>query len=398
MRILFLIPTLKGGGAERAVSNITTHLPDSVDADILINSTSDIDFPTDAKIISLNMASSKNMGILYQFVAMLKRIPMLHRLKRDNHYTACISFLDTANIANILTGNRKCKTIISVRNSLQEQSKISYYKYLVNPLARILYNKADEVVAVSERIRKELSGVFGVREDKSVTIENGYDVSILRESASEALDAEDIVLNNSEFIVTIGRLSDQKGQWHLIRAFAEVAKNRNILLLILGIGPLETYLKNVAAVCGVKDKVIFKGYVKNPYKYISRATEVVMPSLYEGFPNALAEAVCLGTPCIATDFRTGAREILAPELIDDNHEIREVSLTQFGVITPLCSGTLYHGSEELEHSERELAKAILMLLENEEMRARYALKGFERREQLKIQNMVQKWFQLIEEL
>lgn len=394
MRVLFVIPTLKEGGAERAMSNITTHLPDDVDADILINSISDHDFPTHARIISLNMPQSENMGLLYQFIAMIKRILRLYTLKRKNNYDTCVSFIDSANIANILTGKRKCRVIVSVRCSLQEQSNVFQYKYIVSPLVRLLYNKADKIVAVSERLKRELIAIFRIQEDKITTIENGFDVSDLWQKAVESLDLEDTALEDTKYIVTAGRLVNEKGHWHLIRAFARVVKDLDAQLLILGSGPLESYLRNVTEACGIKDRVLFKGFVTNPYKYIRRADGFVMPSLTEGFPNALAEAVCLGVPCIAADFNTGSREILAPELLGDKRKICDVSLTQYGIMTPLCSGVKYKGDEDLEQSEIELAKAIVMLLKDTELREEYAKKCVERSEELKIQHIVQKWIQV----
>ena len=106
MKILFLISTLANGGAERAMSNITTHLPDGVEADILVNSVSNQDYPTRANIINLGMKPDAAKGLGYQLIATYKRIKTLLQLKETEHYDACISFIDSANICNILSGNR----------------------------------------------------------------------------------------------------------------------------------------------------------------------------------------------------------------------------------------------------------------------------------------------------
>lgn len=397
MKLLFVIPTLKDGGAERAISNITTHLPDDVEADILINSISDHDFPTDANIICLGMSESKNMGNVYQLIAMLKRIHKLKKLKRKNRYDACIGFMDSANIANIISGKKYTKVIGSVHISLQRASSSSLqYKCIINPLIRLLYNKADVTVPVSYRIKKELIENFGLSDNKVVVIENGCDIFELRERAEESWDAEDKLLEGKKIIITIGRLSEQKGQWHLIRAFGSIInEEKDVVLLILGAGPLENYLKQVTIQCGIQDKVIFKGFVQNPYKYIAKADGFVLPSLYEGYPCAMTEAICLGIPCLATDFQTGARELLAPELVDDKKEIDDIYMAQFGIITPICSGKQYQENEELEPAEVKMAEAIKLLLEDEDMNRHYSLKSNERGKKLEIDEVVKKWMQLI---
>lgn len=397
MKILFIIPTLKNGGAEKVISDVTSHLPENVDADILINSISDLDFPTGAKIISLGMVQSKKMGLFYQFIVMMKRITKLYRLKRDNHYDDCISFMDSANIANILTGKKYSKVIISVRTSIKKAADMRpEYKYIVSPLIKLLYNRADKVIAISPGIRKELVEEFGLQDNKVVTIENRCDISLLKQQAEEAWDSEDELLEGKNLIVAVGRLVDSKGQWHLIRAFRSVCeKDATAVLLILGDGSLNNYLRQVANNCGVSEKVIFKGFVKNPYKYIAKADVFVMPSQFEGYGNALAEAICLGIPCIATDYHTGAREMLAPELVDDAKKIDEVYLAQYGILTPLCSGFKYKGREELEDSEKKMAEAILLLLQDAEKKKHYTAQSVERSKDLGFEGTITKWMQAL---
>ena len=137
-------------------------------------------------------------------------------------------------------------------------------------------------------------------------------------------------------IVTAGRLVDVKGYQHLIRAFAETQKQiRDAMLIIAGEGELEESLKELAKNCKIADSVFFAGFTKNLYRLVSKADAFVMTSLYEGFPNAMAEAVCLGIPCIATDFHAGAREILAPDIADSAVQIEEMTEVEYGILVPL---------------------------------------------------------------
>ncbi|MBD5469534.1 MAG: glycosyltransferase [Lachnospiraceae bacterium] len=100
---------------------------------------------------------------MFQMKSFFKRIITLKRLKRNNDYDACISFMDSANIANILTGKRHCKTIVSVRNTLS-QSRSKEYKYIVNPIAKLLYSHTDKVIALSKGTEWDLKENLGVPE------------------------------------------------------------------------------------------------------------------------------------------------------------------------------------------------------------------------------------------
>lgn len=85
MKILFLISTLTNGEAERTISNITMNLPENIEADILLNSTSSQDYPTEANIISLGMNMEAVKGFKYQLTAACKRIKRLRQLKKQNN-------------------------------------------------------------------------------------------------------------------------------------------------------------------------------------------------------------------------------------------------------------------------------------------------------------------------
>lgn len=397
-KILIVISSLGAGGAERAASNLTMSFPENWDIDILLNNGKRIEYPYRGKLLTLELDGENNMSsLIFHLKLLYKRVKKLRELKKTGKYDACISFMDSANIANILSGNKYTKVIGSVHTNVHKQGdELPQYRLTVNPLIRLLYNRADVIVAVSSGIRKVLIEDFGLRDDKVVTIENGCDRSTLRQQADEVWDAEDDLLIGKKMIVNVGRLSEAKGQWHLIRAFSRVIeKEKDAILLILGAGPFENYLKQVSRELGIQEKIIFKGFVRNPYKYITKADVFVMPSLYEGYPYAMTEAVCLGIPCIATDFQTGAREILAPELADSMKEIKEVYPAQYGILTPICSGTQYEGKEELEIAEEKMADAIMTFLEDKDKRKYYASKSMERSRDLGIESAVQKWVQLV---
>lgn len=400
-KVLFVIPYLVEGGAERALSNITTHFPPEWHIDILVNDDTVVDYPYKGTVLTLGFTGEmKTDSVFFQFRVLLRRVRRLRALKKRGDYQACVSFLDSANIANVLSGKRHCKTILSVRISLKQSAIKPQYKYVVNPLVKALYGFADKVVAVSAGIREELIADFGLKKENTITIENGYNMEEIRLQCEEKLsDQQEKILSDKKIIATTGRLSRQKGQWHLIRAFSEVAKKiPNAMLMIIGSGELEKELKDLSKAYGLEDQVYFTGHAANPYQYLKRADIFVLPSLYEGFPNALAEAVCMGLPCIATDFRTGARELLAPEMDLLGEEIQCVTEAQYGILTPVCSGVFYGNAKEpLEQSERFLADAVCSMLTDETKQNFYVQRSKERGEGLKIDSVIDKWVNVIEE-
>lgn len=399
-KILFVIPYLHKGGAERVVSNLTMNFPNDWDIDILINSDKYIDYPVRGNIISLGIDEKPKTGsVLFQFRVFIKRVKKLYRLKKDNQYKACISHLDSANIANILSGKSKCRVIITAHNSLVQQSRLPQYKYIVIPLVRLFYNRADQVVAVSGGIKEELNHYFGLRKNKVTVIENGCDLATMESQIGEPLSEKEVaLLSGKRIIITTGRLTEAKGQWHLIRAFTKIHERMpDTLLVILGVGTLENYLKDLAAKCGVKDSIYFAGFSDNPYKYMKRASVFVLSSMYEGFPCALAEAVCLGCPCVSTDFGFAAREILASESELTGEKVSRPTKMEYGVLTPVCSGRMYQSLDNpLEKQEEYLADAVSILLNAPEQCKEYAAKSIEKRELLGIDLFIEKWVHMID--
>lgn len=397
-KVLFVIRSLKGGGAERALSNIVTHFPDDWQIDILVDSEAVVEYPYKGNLLSLGLDNCKNRkSPFFLMKEMVKKTKYLRRIKKKNGYEACISFLDTSNVANILSGKKYCKTIISIRVDMTAKESKLLYRISAWPLMQLFYKRADRIVAVSKEIEEKLKKQFEISEYSITTITNGYDeTAIMRQAGQEPQDNVDTF--NRPLVVTAGRLNEQKGQWHLIRSFAKVVKEiPDAMLLIMGEGALREYLQKVIQVNGLEENVVLLGRCDNPFWYEVKADVFVLPSLYEGYPNALAEAVCCGIPCVATDFHSGAREILAPDMDIMGERVSGLTEAQYGILTPLCGGQQYSGVEPLENAERQLADVIVMLLSDEARNQYYRKQSEIRRESLSIEETVKEWIRVIEE-
>ncbi len=350
--ILFVISTITGGGAERTVSTLSHFLSKSENCSVLVNSVSENDYPFYGNVISLGMKPRVKKGIIYQIIAAFKRYFRLKQLKKSGNYDSVISFMESANFLNIITGKGdNCKIIISVRNVLSEEYK-GIGKILLL-FARLMYKKADYVVAVSQKARLDLVDNLGLPFEKTIVIYNGYDLSRMARGKSHG---------RSKFI-TMGRLENQKGQWHLIRAFSKVVeKHPDARLYILGQGELEGLLRNMIDELNLSDNVEMMGFVNNPSKYLQSADCFVFPSIYEGLANAIIEAMINGLPVIASDFG-GAREIIASELDVEDHvsPFRECT---YGILTPPNNDKILNATVELDEGEKGLALAMIYFAEN----------------------------------
>lgn len=390
-KILFCITTLNGGGAERALSNITLAMPEDVQIDILVNCEEpEKDYKHRGDVISITTVNKKLFRIPFPIKVFVGRYYKLWKLKKTGNYDACISFMDDSNIANILTGKRYCKVIISERNTLSETALSKNKK----KLAKKKYKEADRIVSLSKGVEYDLNKNFDVPLDRLITIYNGYDIEAIRKNAEEIPDIN--FESDCFYFLNIGRLEEIKGQWHLIRAFAEVEKKYpQCRLIICGQGPYMGMLREMAAEYQLQDKVLFLGFINNPYAISRRCDAFVISSLWEGLANVVIESMICGLPIIATDYRYGAREILAP---DTDYKIQltdSIEFAKYGIITPVCSGKKYMGKEPLEKEESLLAEAMIRMVEDDVLRKHYSEEALKRAEDFAVDKKVAQWLELL---
>jgi glycosyltransferase involved in cell wall biosynthesis len=108
----------------------------------------------------------------------------------------------------------------------------------------------------------------------------------------------------------VGRLEIQKDFSTLIKAFASVRQVYACRLVILGQGREQQNLNRLIVELGIENDVAMLGFVENPYPYMVKSSMFVLPSLWEGFGNVIAEAMALGTPVVSTNCQSGPAEIL----------------------------------------------------------------------------------------
>ncbi len=170
-----------------------------------------------------------------------------------------------------------------------------------------LYPRAEKIVCLSDSIVEEMASHFAIPRKKLVRIYNPVDVPMLRQLAAALPNPYQ---ENGPHLVAAGRLRKEKGVDLLVDAMEEVLRRfPQAQLFLLGEGPDEPTLRAQAARLGIGTQVNFLGFQESPWAYLSNADLFVLPSRLEGMPNALLEALALGTPAVATDCSGAVREI-----------------------------------------------------------------------------------------
>lgn len=171
---------------------------------------------------------------------------------------------------------------------------------------RGLWQYATRVCTVSRGVAEGLQDRFNVPANKTKVIYNPIDFG----SIDAALKTRRPNGWPSSQIVTVGRLKAQKDQATLLRAFAQLRQRMEARLTVVGSGPLQRELKDLATKLEIKDYVNFAGSCANPFPLIADADIFVLSSRWEGFGCVLAEAMGCGTACISTNCPYGPAEII----------------------------------------------------------------------------------------
>lgn len=181
-------------------------------------------------------------------------------------------------------------------------------------LDRLTSRLVDRYVCVSRSVA-EFSARAGLPSDRLVVIANGVDTA--RFEQAEPLDLAELGLKPGRRAITyVGRLDRQKGAAELLEhapAWTERLPDHDLLLV--GTGPEAGELRGLARRVGIDDRVHFAGWRDDVPRILRASHLLVLPSRWEGMPNALLEAMAAGLPVVATDVE-GVRELLGPAAVE----------------------------------------------------------------------------------
>ncbi|MEK6302025.1 MAG: glycosyltransferase family 4 protein [Acidobacteriota bacterium] len=302
MRLTLVIHSLQGGGAERVMTTLANSwAAASLQVTLLTfaDSAMPLFYELDSRVdhISLNIAGHSTN----KFAAAAKNLHRVYRLRqaiRASHPDAVLSFMDNTNVLTLLaTRSLGVRVVVAGRSD----PKMNDSGPIWSLLRRLTYPHADALVVQS-------TGAFNYFsprvQSRTCIIPNPVLAPV--ENAGTAIRA-----SYRPLVLAMGRMVEAKGFDLLLQAFAQVKDaHPEWRLAILGDGPLFSEMERLRNTLGLTDRVLLPGRVKNTQAYLNDADLFVMSSRYEGFPNALCEAMATGVAAISTDCPSGPREII----------------------------------------------------------------------------------------
>jgi glycosyltransferase involved in cell wall biosynthesis len=342
--IVLVISSLGGGGAERAIVDLAAYFAAHGRHVTLV--TLDGDSP-DSYLLSSGIDRVR-VNIMWpsrhlwdRISGALRRLVLIRRAVRGLDPSVVISFGEMTNVRVLLALlGTHIQVIVSERSNPLRHP----VGRLWDAARRITYPLADAVVVQTENVARWTRGWLAA--NRIVVIPNA-----VRKLTSTGREMRPTGMLEGQVMLAIGRIAPEKGYDLLIQAFAAVAADcRNWNLVVLGDGPDRHQLEEMARSLGLAERVQFAGRQDNPFDWLRHASLFVLSSRYEGFPNALLEAMQCGLPVVAFDCANGPSDI-----IRDGTD---------GILVP---------SEDVS----ALAQALSKLARDSELRARLAKRASE---------------------
>lgn len=319
MKVLILSSDPRqGAGAERAVSNIIKALSNKIEFVVLFPKLKESletahDIAYDAKIIEAELPwGIKGKGIINN----LKRRRQLINLTADyiNNENPDIVLSNLSIVWHQVSIMLKvlikinAKVILRFGNPLSQD--ITNRSFISKKVMSKYINQVDKVIANAPVIIDELKAQSNISLKKVKLILNPVDIKEVRRKSEQAVDEPSYFNTDKKIICSVGRLENQKNYSMLIKAFEKANTLKKYRLLIIGSGSLKNELEALTNELDQQDSIYFLGWKNNPYVYIKNSDLFVLPSLYEGTPNALLEAMACGTTILATETAGSVAEVV----------------------------------------------------------------------------------------
>lgn len=320
-KILFMIDSLNGGGAEKVLINILNRLDyNKFDVTVFLIYGEGIYLkyvPDNVKIKHLTLGNNTINNwkfvkkyiyklyrkILFAVVNLLKGLPIYKFLIKDK-YDIEISFIEGLTCLYVANSTNKTSKKISWIHTDLEKRRTLKPKQEIEAL-----NKMDKIVCVSNGSKNSVLNMHPHLEEKIQVIYNPIDKEEIIRKSNEKID----FVKQKITLICVGRLEQIKGHYILIQAHKElIDEGIEHELIIIGEGSLHKEIEELIEKLNINNSVKLLGFLSNPYPYIKTADIFVLPSFYEGFSLAIAEALILGKPVIATKC-VGPIEILENE-------------------------------------------------------------------------------------
>ncbi len=302
MRIALLTSSLGAGGAERVATTLCNAWDKRGDSVKLISTYSgggkpfyDIEAGVDLEFLSDIVGDNSK-----SFMNYIRRYFALRRTLLKTKPDVVVSFLPNVNVVSILalafTG---IPVVVCERRDPSSQPTNKFWEYGCS----VLYRFADAVVVQTQNVRNTIGEIYPNLK-KVVTIANPLSLELIQRQPERV----DCAVRKS--LLSLGRLAPEKQVEHTILTFSRIASAFSDWdLHIYGDGPMREELEVLTRELKLSSRIFFGGRTINPWQIMESSDLFVMTSRFEGFPNALLEAMCMGLPCVAYDCPSGPQDI-----------------------------------------------------------------------------------------
>lgn len=369
-RVCFVLPSLNGGGAERAAVQVLNGL-DAAAWDrsmFLFERRGPYLADLDPRIDLQSAADPSRVGRWRGFRDHVRQTQP-HVVMAFLSFASALTAARAAGAGTKVVFNQQTP-ISAFLTDADYQWRAGWRRLAFTAGSRIVYRAADLVVATSRGVADDLTRNFGVSPDAIRVLPNPVDLDAVRSRASEPPAQGEQLRNGEPVVVAAGRLADAKNYPLLIDAFAQLRQSIPARLFILGRGELEPVLRKQVDDRGLGSAVSFLGFQSNPWKFIAQADVFALSSHYEGFGNVLIEAMTLGVPVVATT-SAGTRDIVESER----------------------NGLLVHS-----HTAEAFASALRRILEDAELRGAMSRAALHASERFAAPRVIAEYHSVLEEV
>ncbi|MES2864813.1 MAG: glycosyltransferase [Bacteroidota bacterium] len=297
LKICLVTVTLSDGGAERCAALLSKYFDNQEFEVYHLVFSGKVEYDFSGKIFHLEHLKDKRNS----WWSRSKRFFALKKFFNDNHFDYVIDFRTKQFfLQELIIHNFVYPKFIQTIHSFKLKSYIPKNVFL----AKLLYKNCQQFITVSNGINDKVSSKY--KFVSSQVLYNPIDFESISEKATETIS------DDFQYILSAGSMNKNVKQFDkLIECYAKsVLPSKNIKLIILGEGKLKNKWIKLAESLNLLEMVVFKGNVKNPFRYYKNALFTISTSKYEGMPMVLLESLACETPIISWDYASGPNEII----------------------------------------------------------------------------------------
>ena len=348
-KLLFFINSLGGGGAEKVLVDLVNSLDHNKYKIDVVSVTGGVhEKRLSSKVHYYKMIKTENKFLKKLFVKVFYHLPLslIYKFIKKDEYDIEIAYLEGFPTRVIAAGNSKAKKLAFVHCDVSVDNIMDK---LYNGKKDCLneYDQFDRVCFVSNVAKEGFEKTVCTLQN-GVVIHNMIDFESAVKRSEEEIPFE--YNTNGMKLITVGRLSAEKGNERLVKVLLELKNEYDFELWLLGEGDRRASLEEMIKHSTNSFKMM--GFQKNPYAFMKKADLLICPSFYEGYSTVVAESMALGLPVLTTDC-AGMNEILdngETGLIVDNSEEGIKS----GLVTLFEDNQMYMNIKNNTENKKEL--------------------------------------------